>query len=189
MPSVLIRMRPDVYEIFPPFPFSPYRLQGIWRGCWTLPAICQILCHIRQRGKHPHTSPWEITDSFLHSLKPFHCKGVGFEARSWEQAFPKTLSVRVRVALSILFQVTLFVQEGRTRWLPEVPSSLNHAVILWTTQLIQSTVLPPSFISASAPGPPRPQAISLAHSHWACHCKDRSRLVSVSEDWESFALL
>lgn len=133
MPSVLIRMRPDVYEIFPPFPFSPYRLQGIWRGCWTLPAICQILCHIRQRGKHPYTSPWEITDSFLHSLKPFHCKGVGFEARSWEQAFPKTLSVRVRVALSILFQVTLFVQEGRTRWLPEVPSSLNHAVILWTT--------------------------------------------------------
>lgn len=35
------------------------------------------------KGVSIHTPHhWEIIDSFLHSLKPFHCKGIGFEARS-----------------------------------------------------------------------------------------------------------
>jgi len=63
VPSVLIRAWPASCEIFSSFPFSPSRLQGIWRSRRTLPAIHQVLCHLRQRGKHPGTWLWDLTAS------------------------------------------------------------------------------------------------------------------------------
>lgn len=97
----------------------------LWADTWRQ----ELLAQLRQR----YVGGSEIPEiPFKHETKPLFSEGG-----QQRNAFPgevvghTPLEIEKNHQISHLLWLTLLGEGGWTRWFPEVPSNLNHTVILW----------------------------------------------------------